>query len=145
MKQRWDAVSAAGGHHAKAVGLLGVYLTRYHGGAASALRSCRNRQPSEGAGPDEQRVARALVAWQRALPAEAQDVIALATAFRDPQAEARLREYLVSPPVRTLLHETWGRTYEPFAAAGRMDGKADRRFDSSACRSARPARPGVGG
>ena len=33
-----------------------------------------------------------LAAWQRAVPAEAQDVIALATAFRDPQAEARLRE-----------------------------------------------------
>ena len=26
-----------------------------------------------------------------------------------------LLEYLVSPPVQTLLHETWGRPYEPFA------------------------------
>ncbi len=110
-----SAVAAAGGYHAKAVELLGSYLTRYHGGDAAALRELPEPPAAEGASPEEQRVARVLAAWQRALPAEAQDVIALATAFRDPPSEARLREYLVSPPVRTLLHDTWGRTYEPFA------------------------------
>ncbi len=111
-----DAVAAAGGHHAKAVELLGSYLTRYHGGDAAALRDLPEPPAVEGASPEEQRVVRVLAAWRRALPAEAQDVIGLATAFRDPPTESRLVEYLVSAPVRTLLHETWGRTYEPFAA-----------------------------
>src|SRR5262249_60087263 len=48
-------------------------------------------------------------------PPEARDVLALATAFRDPPAEARLLEYLASAPVRALLHDAWGRTYTPFA------------------------------
>ncbi len=97
-----DAVAAAGGHHAKAVELLGSYLTRYHGGDAAALRDLSEPLTVEGASPEEQRVARVLAAWRQALPAEAQDVIGLATAFRDPPTERRLLEYLVSPPVRTL-------------------------------------------
>ncbi len=110
-----DAVAAAGGRHAKAVELLGSYLTRFHGGDAAALAGLPPAPSDETAGPEEQAVARVLAAWRRALPAEAQDVIALATAFRDPPTEDRLREYLVSPPVQTLLHGTWGRPYEPFA------------------------------
>jgi hypothetical protein len=109
-----DAVAAAGGRHAKAVELLGSYLTCFHGGDAAALRELPEPPAVEAAGPEELSVARVLAAWQAALPAEAQDVIALATAFRDPPTEARLREYLVSPPAQTLLHETWGRAYPPF-------------------------------
>jgi hypothetical protein len=110
-----DETAAAGGHHAKAVELLGAYLTRYHGGDAGALADLPEPPAVEGASPEEMRVTRVLAAWQRALSAEAQDVIGLATAFRDPPSEVRLREYLISPPVQTLLHESWGRDYEPFA------------------------------
>ena len=56
-----------------------------------------------------------LAAYQQALPQETQDLIALATAFRDPPSETRLLEYLASAPVHTLMHETWRRTYPPFA------------------------------
>jgi len=122
-----DAVAAAGGRHAKAVELLGAYLARYHDGDAGALAELPDPPAAEGASPEEVRVARVLAAWQRTLPAEAQDVIGLATAFRDPPAEGRLLEYLVSPPVRTLLHETWGRPYEPFArrSAGWLKAQLD--------------------
>ena len=60
-------------------------------------------------------MARVLAAYAAALPREQQDILALATAFRDPPTEPRLREYLTSAPVRTLLHDTWGRDYVPFA------------------------------
>ncbi len=80
----------------------------------AAIRICRGRR-AEGASEEEHRVARVLAAYQQALPQEMQDVIALATAFRDPPAEARLLEYLASEPVHTLLHETWRRTYPPFS------------------------------
>jgi len=104
-----DAVAAAGGHHAKAVELLGTYLRRYHAGQAALAPA------AEGSPDEEQRVGQVLALWQRALPADLQDVLALATAFRDPPTEPRLLEYLASPTVGTLLHETWGRTYAPFA------------------------------
>jgi hypothetical protein len=51
---------------------------------------------------------------------EAQDVLALATAFRAPPTETRLLEYLASAPVAAVLHRTWGRTYVPFG--GRPPG-----------------------
>ncbi len=107
-----DEAAAAGGHHAKAVELLGAYLVRYHDGDATALSDL---PPGEGSNEEEARVARVLAAWQRRLAPEAQDIIGLATAFRDPPIEDRLKEYLVSAPVQTLLHETWRRGYEPFA------------------------------
>src|SRR4051812_33765991 len=110
-----DEVAAAGGHHAKAVELLGTYLVRYAGGDARRLGELPAPPALEGAGDEEIRVARVLAAYQRALPAEAQDVIALATAFRDPPTEPALLDYLASRPVRALLHDTWGRTYVPFA------------------------------
>src|SRR5262249_26695371 len=59
---------------------------------------------------------RVLAAYQAALPVESQDLLALTTAFRDPPTEARLREYLASPPVHVLLHETWRRSYVPFTS-----------------------------
>jgi hypothetical protein len=110
-----DAVAATGGGHAKAVELLGTFLVRFHGGRAGKYADLPEASIEDGASEEEQRVARVLAAYQSALPAEAQDTLALATAFRDPPTEARLREYLASPPVDALLHDTWGRTYTPFA------------------------------
>jgi hypothetical protein len=108
-----DAVAAAGGRHAKAVELLGTFLERFHQGQPVRIHE----------GPDEEdeesSVARVLAAFQRALPAEEQDVLALATAFRDPPTEALLLDYLASPAVDELLHRTWGRQYAPLAGRGR--------------------------
>ncbi len=109
-----DAAAEACGHHAKAVELLGTYLARYHGGAAGRLGELPTIPLAEGASDEEHKVARVLAAYAVALPAEQRDVLALATAFRDPPAEPRLLDYLTSVPVRTLLHATWGRAYRPF-------------------------------
>lgn len=109
-----DEVAAVGGHHAKAVELLGTFLVRYHEGDARRHRQLPEVPRAEGASEEEHRVARVLAAYQQALPQETQDLIALATAFRDPPTEARLLEYLASEPVHVLLHETWQRTYPPF-------------------------------
>jgi hypothetical protein len=109
-----DEVATVGGHHAKAVELLGTYLVRYHGGDAGRHRDLPDVPRMEGCSAEEQRVARVLAAYQRTLPGEMQDILALATAFRDPPNEARLLAYLRSEPVRTLLHQTWRRTYPPF-------------------------------
>lgn len=112
------AVAAAGGHHAKAVELLGTYLTRFHGSATEKLAELPVAPRAEGTTEEEHRVACVLAAYQEKLPPEAKDVLALATAFRDPATEARLHEYLLSPPVRTLLHDTWQRSYPPFGKRG---------------------------
>jgi hypothetical protein len=109
-----DHVADAGGHHAKAVELLATYLTHYHHGDATRLAALPEAPALEDASQEEQQVRRVLAAYQETLPREAQDILALATAFRDPPTEARLLEYLASVPVRTLLHETWARTYLPF-------------------------------
>ncbi|HTU23122.1 MAG TPA: hypothetical protein VMG10_34115 [Gemmataceae bacterium] len=110
-----DEAAAVGGHHAKAVELLGTFLVRYHEGDAQRHRELPELPHTEGISEEEHRVARVLAAYQQALPQETQDLIALATAFRDPPSETRLLEYLASAPVHTLLHETWQRTYPPLA------------------------------
>src|SRR5262249_27413249 len=110
-----DAAAASCGLHAKAVELLGTYLARFHGGAAGRYPVLPDVTPGEGASDEERHVARVLAAFQADLPAEAKDILALATAFRQPPAEARLLEYLASGPVRAVLHRTWGRAYPPFA------------------------------
>jgi hypothetical protein len=122
-----DAVAAAGGRHAKAVELLGTLLARYYQGAA-----CRHTDLSpvtrvDGATDEEHRVDWVLTAYRRALSPEAQDLIALATAFREAATETSLLAYLTSPPVRELLHTTWHRTYVPFAnrPAGWLAGQVD--------------------
>ena len=115
-----DDVATAGGHHAKAVELLGTFLVLYHEGDAHLHRDLAELPRVEGASEEEHRVARVLAAYQKALSQETQDLIALATAFRDPPTEARLLEYLASEPVHTLLHGTWRRTYPSFA--GRPSG-----------------------
>jgi hypothetical protein len=113
-----EEASAAGGHHAKAVELLGTYLVRYHGGDARRMAELPDLPRVKGASDEEHRVARVLAAYQQALTPEAKDVLALATAFRDPPTEARICEYLLSSPVQALLHQTWTRGYEPFAIRG---------------------------
>jgi hypothetical protein len=136
-----EAVVMAGGRHAKAVELLGTYLRRFHRGDAARLTALlesrsregeapaepqalaarqeprppeKERSPESVFSPEEAGVLRVLSAFRAALPAEEQDILALATAFRDPPIEERLRQYLVSAPAQALLHSTWGRRYEPF-------------------------------
>jgi tetratricopeptide (TPR) repeat protein len=104
-----DRVAGVAGRHAKAVELLGTYLARFHGGDAEKL------DVAPGDDDEEASVARVLTAFQRALPAEQQDILALATAFREPPTEALLLGYLGSDAIRALLHTTWKRTYTPFA------------------------------
>lgn len=103
-----DHVAAIAGRHAKAVELLGTYLVRFHDGDAERL------DVPPGEDDEEASVARVLAAFQRALPAEQQDILALATAFREPPTEALLRAYLCSEAIQTLLHSTWRRQYVPF-------------------------------
>ncbi|MGH7223569.1 MAG: hypothetical protein ACRELF_10100, partial [Gemmataceae bacterium] len=110
-----DEAAAACGYHAKAVELLGTFLVRYHQGDARRHRELPELPRDAAASEEEHRVARVLAAYQQVLPRETQDLIALATAFRDPPGETRLLEYLASQPVQTLLHETWQRTYPPLA------------------------------
>jgi hypothetical protein len=107
--------AAACGWHAKAVELLGTYLVHFHEGQAQRHRQLPDLPPCEGASAEEQRVARVLAALEAALAQEARDILALATAFRNPPTEGRLLEYLASAPVQTVLHQTWGRTYLPFS------------------------------
>lgn len=101
------------GLHAKAVELLGTYLVSFHDGdARHRFDLTMAREP--GASDEEWHVARVLGAFQTRLPQETQDVLALATTFRQPPAEPRLLEYLASEPVHNLLHQHWGRTYVAF-------------------------------
>jgi tetratricopeptide (TPR) repeat protein len=109
-----DDAAKSCGHHAKAVELLGTYLVHYCHGQAGRCRELPETAPPPGACDEEQKVARVLAAYQTRLAAEAQDIIGLATAFRDPPGEPRLLEYLASQQARTLLHRTWGRTYTAF-------------------------------
>jgi hypothetical protein len=110
-----EAAALSCGCHAKAVELLGTYLRRFRAGEAHRHRDLPLPVGGEDLSTEEQHVGRVLTAFQEALPAETQDVLALATAFREPAAEARLREYLCSSSVRELLHHTWKRAYLPFA------------------------------
>jgi hypothetical protein len=110
-----EAAALSCGCHAKAVELLGTYLRRFRGREADRHREFPAPAGGEDLSAEEKHVGRVLTAFQEALPAEAQDLLALATAFREPAAEARLREYLCSPSVGELLHHTWKRTYLPFA------------------------------
>jgi tetratricopeptide (TPR) repeat protein len=114
-----DEAAASCGRHAKAVELLGTYLVGYQDSAAARHRDLPESRPDDAA-DEERHVARVLTAHQQALTAEARDILALATAFREPPTMAGLLQYLRSEPVHTLLHQTWGRTYP--ALGGRRDG-----------------------
>ncbi|MFO0880145.1 MAG: ATP-binding protein [Gemmataceae bacterium] len=104
-----DRVANVGGRHAKAVELLGTYLVRYQAGQSHQLSL------AEGDSDVEASVARVLSLYHQALPAEQQDMLALATAFREPPTESLLIDYLQSHAVETLLHGTWERTYPPYS------------------------------
>jgi hypothetical protein len=105
------------GLHAKAVELLGTYLVRFHAGKATRQRGIPPVAQA-GASTEELHVARVLSAFQAALPQETQDILALATSFRQPPTEQRLLDYFVSEPLRHLLHGHWRRTYVPFRDRG---------------------------
>ena len=111
-----DDAAASCGHHAKAVELLGTYVRGFLGGEARRQSELPVATARDGFSSEEEKVLRVLSAFQTALAAESQDILALATAFREPPTEARLLEYLASAPVQTLLHETWQRDYAPFPA-----------------------------
>jgi tetratricopeptide (TPR) repeat protein len=111
-----DVLSRAGhsvGLHAKAVELLGTYLAHFREGRAERHADLPP-VAIDGASAEETHVARVLAALQAAMPAELQDIVALATSFRQPATEARLLEYLQSAPLAQLLHQTWGRAYPSF-------------------------------
>lgn len=101
------------GFHAKAVELFGAFAAHYRQGRADCWRELPALNMA-GASDEENHVARVLQALQSAMPVELQDMLALATSFRQPATEARWLEYLHSEPLRHLLHETWGRTYPSF-------------------------------
>src|SRR5262249_40911777 len=105
---------ATAGWHAKAVELLGTYLVRFHGARAAAHQGLVKPSAAEGFSDEEESVARVLTTYQDALTTAARDILGLATAFREPPTEGRLLEYLASPPVQALLHQTWGRSYPQF-------------------------------
>jgi hypothetical protein len=108
-----DAATSCG-LHAKAVELLGTYLVHFAEAAAMAQRKLPVLHDDQ-ASDEELHVARILTAFHAALSAESKDILALATSFRQPAPERRLLDYLVSAPLGHLLHDTWGRTYAPFA------------------------------
>src|SRR5262249_4352686 len=62
---------------------------------------------------EEAGVERALASWRQGLSETEKDVLALATAFREPPAEPLLLDYLASAAVADLLRNRWGRTYPP--------------------------------
>ncbi|MCI0737774.1 MAG: ATP-binding protein [Gemmataceae bacterium] len=101
------------GLHAKAVELLATYLARFAGGDVEQAALLPIAELSD-ASAEEAQVARVLAAFARALPQETQDILALATAFRQPPTEERFLQYLASAPVRDLLHGKWARNYVPF-------------------------------
>jgi hypothetical protein len=126
-----DDAAEACGDHAKAVELLGTYVRRFLGGDVRRQRELPAAAARDGFSSEEEKVLRVLSAFQAALSAEAQDVLALATAFREPPTEARLLEYLSSGPVQTLLHDTWRRDYTPFPdrAAGWLSAQVQELID----------------
>ncbi|MFO0967040.1 MAG: hypothetical protein U0793_15850 [Gemmataceae bacterium] len=114
--QELSEAARACGLHAKAVELLGTLLRRWHGGRAKEHPILETAAPSSpsGAATEEWQVGRVVNAFQQALSAEEKDILALATAFRAPPTEAQLLAYLRSGPVGHLLHQLWGRAYQPF-------------------------------
>src|SRR5262249_40665835 len=113
-----EAAARWAGLHAKAVELLGTFLAEYRAGVASEFRGLPEPGRLEGTSDEEHHVIRVVSAFQAVLPRETQDVLALATAFREPPPEAQLVQYLVSDPVRVLLNERWRREYRAFSERG---------------------------
>jgi hypothetical protein len=112
-----DEAAGIVGMHAKGVELLGTWLAEFHHGRATSYRVLPDGDDPSAA-VEERGVAQVLAAFRSALPQELSDIVALATAFRQPPTEGRLLEYLVSDPVSGLLPVTWGRKYPPFDRRG---------------------------
>jgi hypothetical protein len=126
-----DEAAAACGRHAKAVELLGTYLVHFCGGRAESVHDLPGVESLDGGSDEEQQVARVLAAFHHALDQSSKDILALATAFRQPPSESQLVQYLLSPPVQAVLHQTWGRIYQPFAERGPgwLDGQIQELVD----------------
>jgi len=112
-----DAAASTAGFHAKAVELLGTWLATFREGNASAHEDIPPVE-EQGASDEEAHVLRVLTAFRRTLAPESQDILALATAFRQPPRQPMLLQYLASEPTRRFLHASRGRTYTPFAERG---------------------------
>lgn len=124
--EQLDAAAQTAGMHAKAVELLGTWLAAFRNGDPS--RHCDLPiVAAEGASAEESHVLRVLGAFHESLEPEEKDLLALATAFRQPPRQATLVEYLASEPTRRLLHDLRGRTYAPFAQ--RPSGWIERSID----------------
>lgn len=108
-----DRAAAAAGYHPKAVELLATYLACFCGGKVSGLSNLPQSEQLADATAEESRVASVLAAYQAALSQEQQDILALATAFREPPTEERLLQYLGSPSLEKLLQGSWNRSYPP--------------------------------
>lgn len=106
--------AAACGFHAKAVELFGEFVTYFHQGTLPDVATLPPLA-DDASSTEEAHVSRILTALQSRMPPELQDILALSTSFRQPVTETRLCDYLRSEPVRKLLHESWGRSYEPFS------------------------------
>jgi hypothetical protein len=111
-----DAAALACGCHAKAVELLGTYLRHFHAGKCCGLADIIKGTRPPDVSDEEWHVARVLAVHQAALTQEAHDILALATAFREPPTRRQLRDYLLSEPIQHVLRKTWGRDYAPFIA-----------------------------
>lgn len=109
------AAASACGLHAKAVELYATCVSHFHEKRGDHYKKLPPLG-AEDASDEEAHVLRVLRALQRAMGPDLQDILALATSFRQPVPEARLAEYLRSDTLRHLLHETWGRSYPPFAS-----------------------------
>ncbi|MFM7149813.1 MAG: hypothetical protein ACKO23_08220, partial [Gemmataceae bacterium] len=104
-------VANAAGHHAKAVELLGTLLVWLFKGEANLtpLQLPENNQDVEF------QVSSILDCYRRHLPLELQDIVSLASSFREPPSEELLLRYLQSPAVEQLLRDNWGRSYLSFS------------------------------
>ena len=112
-----DEAAIAMSWHAKGVELLGTWLVQFANAVAD--RYVELAAVTDAAASAEERVvAQVLAAFQAALPAVTCDILALATAFRQPPAERQLLDYLGSGPVQLLLTKTWHRAYEPLDQRG---------------------------
>lgn len=114
------SAARAAGSHAKAVELLGTWLTHYN------QRRAENHcflppLPDIDATDEERHVLRVLTAYHQTLPQDAKDLVALATHFHQPPTESCLLEYLLSKPVEQLLHGDWQRSYVPWSKRARAD------------------------
>lgn len=108
------AMAELAGYHAKAVELFATLIVHFYQKQASQASRLIQTKGSD----LEETVHRIIQCFQLCLEAEQQDVLALATAFRQPPTEMRLLEFLSSKPVHDILKNKWHRTYQSFLERG---------------------------